>query len=94
MQVIPLSTVPSQDFTVQLNGQTCSINLYQKSTGLFFDLNLNGVQIVTAMLCLHGVSLVQQTYLGFVGTLMFIDTEGVEDPFYTGLGARFILTYA
>jgi hypothetical protein len=102
MQIVPLTAVPSQSLTVLLNGQTCAINVYQKSTGLFFDLSVQGVtnpltgtsQLVTAMLCLNGVGLVREAYLGFIGQLVFVDTQGDTDPYYTGLGSRYILTYS
>ena len=93
MQVIPLAAVASQSFTIQLNGQNCEINIYQKSTGLYFDLILNGSGIVNTMICLNAVGLVREIYLGFVGQLVFIDTQGTDDPYYTGLGSRYILTY-
>jgi hypothetical protein len=93
MQVIPLTAVASQSFTIQLNGQNCEINIYQKSTGLYFDLILNGSGIVNTMICLNAVGLVREIYLGFIGQLVFIDTQGTDDPYYTGLGSRYILTY-
>lgn len=93
MLVIPLNAVPAQTFTVQINGQNCKINLYQKNTGLFFDLYLNDVLIVESMICLDAVGLVRETYLGFVGQLVFIDTQGNDNPEYTELGSRYILTY-
>ena len=93
MQVIPLTAVASQSFTVQLNGQNCDINIYQKSTGLYFDLTVNGESIVNTMICLNAVGLVREVYLGFIGQLVFIDTQGSDDPYYTGLGSRYILTY-
>lgn len=93
MQVIPLTAVASQSFTVQLNGQNCEINIYQKSTGLYFDLTVNGESIVNTMICLNAVGLVREVYLGFIGQLVFIDTQGSDDPYYTGLGSRYVLTY-
>lgn len=93
MQVIPITADPSQSFTVLLGDQNCAISLYQKSVGLFMDLSLNGVQILSAMLCLDRVNLVREAYLGFSGRLSFIDVQGTSDPTYTGLGSRFILAY-
>jgi hypothetical protein len=37
--------------------------------------------------------IVRNTYLGFVGDIAFLDTQGQDDPVYTGLGSRFILVY-
>jgi hypothetical protein len=94
MQIVPITAVASQSFTVQLNGQQCQINLYEKASyGLFCDLFVNGTQILSAMICLNCVGLVRQPYLGFIGQLAFIDTQGSTDPTYTGLGSRYILTY-
>lgn len=93
MQIVPLDAVASQSLTASLGGQQCAINVYQKSTGMFFDLSIGGVAVVTAMLCMDRVGLVQQPYLGFVGQLAFVDTQGTSDPEYTGLGSRYILTY-
>jgi len=92
-QTIPLNAVASQSFTVQLNGQNCVINLYQKSTGLYFDLTVNGNQCVQTMICLNLVNLVRNVYQGFIGNLFFYDTQGTTDPVYTGLGSRYILVY-
>ena len=32
-------------------------------------------------------------YTGFIGNLLFIDTQGNSDPSYDGLGSRFSLVY-
>ena len=91
--VIPLQAIAAQTISVQLGAQQCSINLYQKAQGLFFDLSISGTPIVTSMLCLDRVSLVRQAYLGFIGNLSFVDTQGTNTPYYTGLGSRYILVY-
>ena len=93
IQFIPISAVPAQTFTIQLNSQNCMINIYQKNTGLFFDLNLNGTQIVNSMICLNLVGLVRESYLGFTGQLFFFDTSGQTDPVYTGLNSKYLLVY-
>lgn len=93
MRKIPLRPVPSQSLSVVLAGQSCQINVYEKSTGMYLDLFLNHQPIVTTALCHDRVRLVRETYRGFVGDLTFIDTRGYADPEYPGLGARFILAY-
>ena len=92
-QLIPLASVPYQTFTVQLGGQNCSINIYQLNTGLFFDLSVDGNDIVNTMICLNLVGLVREAYLGFQGQLAFFDTKGTSDPTYDGLGTRYQLVY-
>ena len=93
MQVIPLSPIASQSFTVNLNQQNCTINLYQKSTGLYFDMTVNNNLCVQTMLCLNLVGLIRESYQGFNGQLVFIDTQGTDDPSYDELGSRYLLTY-
>jgi hypothetical protein len=66
---------------------------YQKTTGLFLDLYINNAVVRTATICRDRVKLSRDAYLGFVGDLEFMDTQGLQDPDYTGLGARYQLVY-
>lgn len=93
MNAIPINAVPAQTLSVTLAGQSCTIAIYQKSTGLFLDLSLAKVPLVTCVLCHDRVRLVREPYLGFIGDLAFRDTQGKDDPVYTGLGTRFQLMY-
>lgn len=92
-QLIPLTQVGSQTFTILLSSQQCNINVYQLSTGLYCDIVANQTNIVTTMLCLNLVGLVREAYLGFTGQLFFFDTQGTSDPDYSGLGTRYQLVY-
>lgn len=93
MQIIPLAAVPSQAFGVTLGAQLCQINIYTEDTGLYLDLAVNNVPLVRAVICMDRVKLVREAYLGFLGDLVFEDTQGLTDPVYTGLGARYQLVY-
>lgn len=93
MKIIPITADQSQTFGIQLDNQNCQINIYQKSTGLYLDLTLNNAPVLNARLCLDRVKLVRLSYLGFLGDLVFIDTQGTSDPYYTGLNTRYILVY-
>ena len=91
---IPLLAVPSQTSNLQLTGQNCTINVYQKYTGLFFDLLVNSSLVIGGVLCLNEVLLVRSAYLGFAGDFAFYDnTNDNDDPVYTGLGTQFSLIY-
>lgn len=93
MVTIPLQATASQVTRIILGNQNCVIRLYQKNEGLFFDLNSNGVDIVTCVIARNADLLVCRTYVGFVGNLMFIDTLGDTDPNYSGLTSRYNLLY-
>ena len=93
MQEVPLQPVPSQTLQTVLNGQQCALSVYVKSQCMFLDLALSGAPIIYAVQCKNLVSLVPTSYLGFSGWLLFLDTQGNDDPQYSGLGDRWMLLY-
>jgi hypothetical protein len=93
MQQIPLQPVPSQTVQTVLSGQQCSLSVYVKAQCMFLDLALSGSPIAYAVQVKNLVSLVPTAYLGFSGWLLFLDTQGSDDPQYSGLGSRWILLY-
>lgn len=93
MQIIPIRAVPNQALTVTLGGQPCQINIVQKSTGVFLDLYVEETRILVGVICQDRNPVVRSVYLGFTGDLAFVDTQGEDDPTYTGFGTRFILCY-
>lgn len=93
MLIVPLQPVANQTIAVILGNQNCGINVVQKSTGTFLTLAVNNVPIVTTAICLDRVRIVRTAYLGFIGDLSFIDTQGFDVPQYTGLGTRWQLIY-
>lgn len=93
MQTIPLNAVPSQMLSVNLDNQACQISLYQLDSGLYCDLFLNSVLVIGGVICQNLNRIVRSLYLGFAGDLVFYDTAGTNDPYYTGLGSRYVLVY-
>ncbi len=93
MIVIPLQPLPAQTVDVVLNEQPVTVFVYQRSTGLYVDLDLNHVLVIGGVIAHDRNRIVRSTYLGFVGDIAFVDTQGSSDPDYTGLGDRFILGY-
>ena len=93
MLTVPLSAVPSQTTGVVLNNQNCQIDVYTKTGQLYMDVYVNNAPIILGVLCLNANRIVRSKYLGFSGDFIFIDTQGKNDPIYTGLGDRYILQY-
>lgn len=93
MLVIPIQPLPSQTIDVVLNEQPCSIKIYQRSTGLYVDLDVRDVLVIGGVIAHDRNRIVRSDYLGFIGDIAFVDMQGTEDPVYTGLGDRFILAY-
>lgn len=107
MLVVDLDPVPSQTLQIVLAGQNCNLFVYIKTgadlTDLtlqtpkqctYMDLSYNGITVTTTSLCLDQERiLLDRQYLGFVGDFMFVDTQGNDDPVYTGFGSRWLLLY-
>jgi hypothetical protein len=94
MLTIPIQPVPSQQVFVVLGGQNCAINIYQKGCRVYVDLTSNGTAMCIAALAHNAVGLdACNAYDGFQGDLYFIDTQGLDDPQYTGMGSRWKLVY-
>lgn len=93
MQIIPIQDVFSQTLQVPLAGQTCQINIYQTDYGLFCDLYVSNALVIGGVICQDRNRIVRDLYLGFVGDLCFIDTQGSGDPSSPGLGTRYVLAY-
>lgn len=90
---IPLNAVPAQNLSVTLGGQACQLSLRTLRTGLVMDVLINGTPIARSVPCLNNNRIVRAAYTGFVGDLVFTDTQGDSDPTYDGLGARYQLIY-
>lgn len=95
MITIPLSSTPSQLLTIVLSDKLCQMAIYTlgAENKLYIDVSIAGSAIVTCVLCHDRVKLIQLEYLGFPGDLSFVDTQGADDPVYSGLGSRFFLAY-
>ena len=103
MLVIPTQPQPAQVVHATLGGQVCRVEIAQKSTGMFLALYVNDVLIIGGVLCLVGVQIVRDAYLGFTGDLAFFDTQPGAAPLVegappdqitsAGLGSRYFLAY-
>lgn len=99
MLIVPLQPVAAQTLSITLGNQPCQISVLQKSTGLYLDLYVNNALIIGGVICLNGVRIVRDAYLGFLGDLFFSDTfatptqEGIDPVGGPGLGSRWLLMY-
>jgi hypothetical protein len=105
MQTVQVSDVFSQTLQSQLGGQNVTLNIYQLSTsgvdsngnlttvGLYMDVLINGQPIITGVICHSLNRIVRNAYLGFIGDLGWVDTQGTSSPSSPGLGTRYQLMY-
>jgi hypothetical protein len=93
MMIVPTQALPNQSLQVQLGGQAVTLNIVQFAYGMFMTVTL-GTNIIAASVISQNLNrIVRYAYLGFIGDFVFVDTQGTEDPIYTGLGSRFLLVY-
>lgn len=93
MKEVALKTIPAQKIQTVLASQNCTIELHQKERGLFFSLSVDGKHIVDNVLAQDANPLIHRKYVSFAGNFVFMDTKGISDPDYTGLGQRYALLY-
>ncbi len=106
MLVVPLTAVPAQQLSANLNNQSVGFSIYQLGIppvgDLYCDVTLNGSPVVNCRRCraYSGSTteappflLLDAEYWGFEGDLLFVDTQGDADPVYSGLGTRWQLVY-
>jgi hypothetical protein len=91
--IIPIQAVPAQRLATLVNWQSIELNIYQRYTGLYVDVGLNGLLVIGGVLALDRNKIVRDTYRNFIGDIAFWDSQGTQDPDYTGLGTRFFLGY-
>jgi hypothetical protein len=60
---------------------------------VFVDISVEDVDVVVSVIARDAVPLMCREYVGFVGNILFIDTQGSDDPSYEGMGSRFTLNY-
>ena len=94
MQNISIKPLKAQEVSVNLAGQSVTLRIVQRSTGLFMDIGVDNLWIAQGVLCLNCNKIVRYPYLKFSGELFFADTKGSLDPVYDELGTRFKLFYA
>lgn len=94
MQNISLKPLKAQEVSVNLAGQSTTLRIVQRSTGMFIDIGVGNRWIAQGVLCLNCNKLVRYPHLKFQGELFFADTKGSLDPVYDELGTRFKLFYA
>lgn len=95
MKQIPLNAVASQTLSTVLNSQYVGLAVRQTRYGLFMDVYNDGTLVIGGVVCENRNRIVRSTYLGFSGDFVWNDTQGTDDPDYTGIGTdgRFQLLY-
>lgn len=69
------------------------MSIYQSGGKIYADVTVDTSPVVTGVLCHNLDPIICRQYVGFLGNLVFVDTEGAADPEFSGIGARWQLVY-
>lgn len=89
---IPLSAIPNQTFSIQLDNIFYDLAIYAANRIMAMDLNRGGTQILTGERLVPGYPVIPYRYLES-GNFVFI-TNNEEYPDYRQFGINQILVYA
>ena len=93
MEIIPVNKEPNQRFSIVLDGQNCTFELYQRYDHLYATMYVDETAIISGVVCLDCVPLIQVATTRFSGFLCFADTLGNADPQWEGLGDRWLFVF-
>lgn len=91
---LPIRPEPNQRFSVVLNNQHCTFELFQRYDHLYMNMYVGEEPIITGIVCLNRQDLIQIATTSFVGFLWFVDLLGDTDPQWEGLGNRYQMVFA
>lgn len=93
ISLIPIEQIPNQTLWIDLNNQSCEIHIYERYGYTFMDITVDDEVVIQGQLCLNNTDIIQYNHLKFNGQLKFVDTQGNNDPYYTGFNERYALVY-
>ena len=94
---IPLDAIPNQKFSIYLDGQACTLKIYERDEHLYLNLTVGQTPIRKGMICVPTAPIIQKP-ADFKGQLFIIDeyasnADTQTMPRYKGLGAQYNLYY-
>lgn len=97
MVEVPLIAFPNQELLITLDGQNCTISVYQRDDYTYLDLIVGQETIVQGAICMPITAIVQKP-ANFRGQLYMWDSTSPDDAQalakWEELGTRFKLVYA
>lgn len=91
---LPVKPEPNQRFSVVLDDQNCTIELYQRFDHLYANVFVDDNPVILGAVCLDRAVITMIDQNKFRGDLYFMDNLGTNDPQWEGLGERYSLLYA
>lgn len=93
MIIVPLTAMPDQRLQMILGNQDVSLRVYTRDDRLYTDLAVAGSSVWQGFIARNLLPCKFYPYLSFIGQLVFVDMQGLDDPQWAGLGARWLCLY-
>lgn len=90
---IPLTKEPNQVFITELNGKVCEFEIVSRYGFTFMNLTVDDEVQFKGVICQNRNNILQYSHYKLGGELMFMDTQGQNDPEAEGFGERYLLVY-
>jgi hypothetical protein len=96
-RIIPVTTDPSQQFTIDLDGQTVDLSIRWNATAQQWVMDFNALTfttVINGLVLVTGVDLLGPYAVREIGQLWLVDLEEKnEEPTLSNFGDRFQLMY-
>lgn len=93
IRTIPLSAIPAQIVSAVVNEQAFQIEIRQLGGSLFSTTTVDGEIVASSVRAVSRGSITPWPS-SVVGTsVVWVDTQGDDDPQYEGLGSRWVLAF-
>ena len=93
MQLIPIDKQPNQKFNIRLEDKDVELEFITRGLFMYANIMVQKEPLINGVICLNGVNLNQYPNTKLKGKIYFKDTQGEDDPVYSGLNDRWILIY-
>lgn len=93
MHLIPIDKQPNQKFNIRLEDKDVELEFITRGLFMYANINVQKEPLINGVICLNSVNLNQYSNTKLKGKIYFKDTQGEDDPVYSGLNDRWILIY-
>ena len=93
---VPLSALPNQEVSIELNEQDCTIQVRQLGKYTYLTLWRGSTLIIENAICMPGIAILQGYIQNFEGNFVLVhssDNNNQQLSDYRELGSRFLLLY-
>lgn len=93
---VPLTSIPNQEVSIELNEQDCTIQIRQLGKYTYLTLWHGSTLITENAICMPGVAILQGYIQNFEGNFVLVDSSDPNNQQlsdYRELGSRFLLLY-